>query len=239
MPAAGRVGMGSFSVLPQVTPRATFLLVLLAMLPCLASLWRSPAPTRLARAVAYASLCGFMFGWHVHEKAALHIVLPLALCAAVPGPGGASDARRFVVLSSAAHVGMFPLLWGLAELPIKWCLAALYALVACSGLAALHGTGAEGGAAPGLGLAAWQWAYLLGLVAVELYAAVVHPLVLGAEVLPFLPLMATSVYCALGVSWVWVDMAAQYVRESAVWGAIHPHGSSGSRRALGRRDKAQ
>ena len=44
------------------------------------------------------------------------------------------------------------------------------------------------------------WLYLGGLVLLQVFVSVVHPLLLGDR-LPFLPLMATSVYCALGVTW--------------------------------------
>lgn len=45
--------------------------------------------------------------------------------------------------------------------------------------------------------------YLCGLVGLELCVQVVHPLVCG-ERLPFLPLMAISVYSAVGMVYVWL-----------------------------------
>lgn len=57
------------------------LLVLLSMLPCLVKLWGKPRKESVLICVAYAYTCGYMFGWHVHEKASLHFVIPLGLAA--------------------------------------------------------------------------------------------------------------------------------------------------------------
>ena len=64
----------------------------------------------------------------------------------------------------------------------------------------------------------WQRAYLLGLVPLELYCAFGHRLLCGAIFgnsgqLPFLPLLLTSVYCAVGVVAAWLEMTVQYVRQ--------------------------
>ena len=48
-----------------------------------------------------------------------------------------------------------------------------------------------------------QVVYLGGLVAVEVYATFLHPVVLGDR-LPFLPLMLTSVYSSVGMLWAWI-----------------------------------
>lgn len=65
----------------QITPVTTFMIVLLALSPCLIKAWREPQPGMVTRWVAYAYTCGFLFGWHVHEKASLHFVIPLATIA--------------------------------------------------------------------------------------------------------------------------------------------------------------
>ena len=83
----------------QVTPIATFLLVILAMAPCLIKAFSNPQPKHIIRLVSYACTCGFMFGWHVHEKASLHFTIPLALIAM----DSLNDARHYFLLS----IGMF------------------------------------------------------------------------------------------------------------------------------------
>ena len=56
-----------------------------------------------------------------------------------------------------------------------------------------------------LPLVRWYEAlYLYGLVILHLYCTMVHPLTGLARRYPFLPLMMTSVYCALGVMWSWI-----------------------------------
>ncbi|XP_068493574.1 dolichyl pyrophosphate Glc1Man9GlcNAc2 alpha-1,3-glucosyltransferase isoform X4 [Phaseolus vulgaris] len=100
MPAAsftaGLVGDSSpFSVLPKITPSVTFIMVLLALSPCLFKAWKNPKPQMIIRWIAYAYTCGFLFGWHVHEKASLHFVIPLAVVAAQ----APEDARHYFLLS--------------------------------------------------------------------------------------------------------------------------------------------
>lgn len=57
------------------------------------------------------------------------------------------------------------------------------------------GPAAGGG---GIGLRWWESAYLCGFVPLELCCSLLHPALLAPR-LPFLPLLATSVYCSLGV----------------------------------------
>ena len=71
------------------------------------------------------------------------------------------------------------------------------------------GSGSGSAAACGssaLLLAPYERLYLWGMVAVELATSWVLPLLLG-ERLPFLPLMAVSLYCSLGMLHAWRRLA--------------------------------
>ena len=46
--------------------------------------------------------------------------------------------------------------------------------------------------------------YVMGIVPLEVYNSFLHPLLGLTERLPFLPLMLTSVYCAVGVCYCWL-----------------------------------
>lgn len=73
----------------------TFSIVLLAIAPCLIKAWKDPQPRMITRWIAYAYTCGFMFGWHVHEKASLHFVIPLAIISLK----SVEDAKHYFYLS--------------------------------------------------------------------------------------------------------------------------------------------
>lgn len=53
--------------------------------------------------------------------------------------------------------------------------------------------------------------YLFGLVIVELYGQILHPYLLRNE-LPFVPLMMTSTYCAVGIMYSWIWQLRQIIR---------------------------
>jgi alpha-1,3-glucosyltransferase len=274
--AGGIVGVSSYVVLPNVGAGTCALLVLLAIAPCLVACWKAPrhqAVAMLAPAIAYANLCGFMFGYHVHEKAALTVEIPMALVAVRSSDWG----QLYVLFSTAAHVGIFPLLFQTQEIPIRWFLAVVYYIISVWGLSSIHcqqqgqgqaagamalkqgasatpqkqlqaGAGASGTPSPvgmrtrrqlaqkqqGAGQQAppttpvkaadmrsygvqsmhqcCSWlpllyrVYLAGFVLLELYCALGHRALLWDR-LPFVPLMLTSVYCAVGATWTWTRMA--------------------------------
>lgn len=90
----------------QVTPLITLIAVLLAISPSLIKVWRDPQPRMITRWVAYAYTCGFLFGWHVHEKASLHFVIPLAIVAIQ----SLEDAKHYFLLSIGIILKPFDLL---------------------------------------------------------------------------------------------------------------------------------
>lgn len=217
----GLVGDSSpFAILPQITPLVTFMMVLLALSPCLIKAWTNPQPRKILRWIAYAYTCGFLFGWHVHEKALLHLVIPLAIVAL----DSIDDARHYFLLSTVSCYSLFPLLFEAQEYPIKVTLLLLHCLLMWFGFSSLFSweplsmspksdrnsdeksdelrSDEEGEGRFEIGLIGT--AYLLGLVGVEVWGQFLHPRVLGGKY-PFLPLMSISVYCAFGIiySWLW------------------------------------
>lgn len=53
--------------------------------------------------------------------------------------------------------------------------------------------------------------YCLGFVPLELYNSFMHYWIFGEDHMHFLPLMLTSLYCSLGVGWVWVRMLVSFL----------------------------
>ncbi|XP_048132670.1 probable dolichyl pyrophosphate Glc1Man9GlcNAc2 alpha-1,3-glucosyltransferase isoform X2 [Rhodamnia argentea] len=216
MPAAsftgGLVGNSSpFAVLPQA--------------------WRNPQPKDAARWIAYAYTSGFLFGWHVHEKASLHFVIPLALTA-VQSLG---DAKHYFWLSIVSCYSLFPLLYEAQEYPIKVLLLLLHCMAMFLGFSALFNESARAKAtapesrkgdqsgekrssslAKGGGFTiGWiTRCYLFGILLVELWGQFLHPYILGNK-LPFVPLMMISVYCAFGIMYSWIWQLRSIVRCSS------------------------
>ena len=74
--ASGIVGDFAFNVLPSVSAGVCLLLMFCTLLPAMYVVYRTPTPKVLVHALVYGSLCSFMVGYHVHEKA---IIIPLLL----------------------------------------------------------------------------------------------------------------------------------------------------------------
>ncbi|KAJ2082151.1 glycosyl transferase [Coemansia sp. RSA 988] len=198
----GRVGDTRFAVLPDIPPIATFVATFAAQTPAFAVLMRRTCrPTRLVQATVLCAHASFMFGWHVHEKAIMLILVPLGLLvAAAPSQ---RVLRAHAVLSIAGFYSLLPLLFGAQELPIKAAILLIWSL--CS-LALLHANGHS----------AWEC-----LTRVErLYVLGHFPLFALSELVPglfghmqFVPLALVSVYTALGVGYSWFCLAAAFLTD--------------------------
>uniref|UniRef100_UPI003AB0AC39 dolichyl pyrophosphate Glc1Man9GlcNAc2 alpha-1,3-glucosyltransferase isoform X11 n=1 Tax=Centroberyx gerrardi TaxID=166262 RepID=UPI003AB0AC39 len=171
--------------------------------PAVLSIWRRPrGACGFLRCLVLCALGSFLFGWHVHEKAVLLAILPLSILAVE----SREDAGIFLVLATTGHYSLFPLLFTPAELPIKILLMLLFTLFSSSALSKL-----------------FRWekpllhpleaVYLLGLVPLAIACEIVFPLSPWQQTLPFLPLLATSVYCAAGVCHAFVRLYVSMLRE--------------------------
>lgn len=72
----GLVGDTAFAVLPEITPRVTFILTLVFQLLPLIKLFAKPTFDNFVGAVTLCGYASFLFGWHVHEKAILLVIFP-------------------------------------------------------------------------------------------------------------------------------------------------------------------
>ncbi|XP_052794947.1 probable dolichyl pyrophosphate Glc1Man9GlcNAc2 alpha-1,3-glucosyltransferase [Mya arenaria] len=184
--------------LPSVSPLATLVLSGLSMMPSLLMLWARPrGPQSFVRALILCGFGSFMFGWHVHEKAILMIIIPMGLLILERK----TDASLFLVMSTVGHYSLFPLLFTQCETPIKIGLLLLTTIYAFSSFSNMYK--ASGGPTRLPLLSFIETLYLLGLLPLEVYTSLVHPLIGLSQPLPFLPLLLTSVYTSVGVTYCW------------------------------------
>ncbi|CAG9464091.1 unnamed protein product [Pedinophyceae sp. YPF-701] len=223
-------------LLPDVGPGATFGLTMISMTPALVALWRDPQPKRFLRCVTYCMMCSFMLGYHVHEKAALMVSVPLAVIVArivagdsMDGAGagrrgpakGTSSKGKFsggealwaawplLLATVVMHAAQWPLLFQQREYPIKIGLVAAHALLAWS---VARESGLTTRVTERVGwigrlASAGMRAVSIGIVPLEMVCLVLRNTAYGTK-LPFLELMLTSLHCAAGMLIAWAVMLA-------------------------------
>lgn len=198
----GLVGDTAFAVLPEITPRVCFLLTLLFMCLPLVKLFNKPTWENFIGAVTLCGYASFLFGWHVHEKAILLVILPFSLIAL-------RDRRHlsaFRPLAVAGHVSLFPLLFTPAEFPIKTIYTVLWLMVFLMAFDRL----APASTHPRFFfLDRFSTLYIALCIPLVAYTSLVHNVIFGAR-LEFLPLMFTSAYTSVGVVGSWVAYLAVY-----------------------------
>ncbi|KAJ5166041.1 hypothetical protein N7492_006337 [Penicillium capsulatum] len=199
----GLVGDTSFAVLPEVTKEYTFLLTLVFQLIPLVKLWFRPDWDTFVGAVTLCGYASFLFGWHVHEKAILIVIIPFSLIAL-------KDRRHFSAfrpLAVAGHVSLFPLLFTAAEFPLKtvytifWLVLFLFVFDRVAPVPE----------SPRIFVFdRFSLLYLTISIPLIVYCSMLHQMIFGFERLEYLPLMFMSSYSALGVVGSWVGFMVVY-----------------------------
>ncbi|XP_063549488.1 dolichyl pyrophosphate Glc1Man9GlcNAc2 alpha-1,3-glucosyltransferase isoform X4 [Gorilla gorilla gorilla] len=162
-------------------------------------------PRGFLRCLTLCALSSFMFGWHVHEKAILLAILPMSLLSV----GKAGDASIFLILTTTGHYSLFPLLFTAPELPIKILLMLLFTIYSISSLKTLFRKEKP--------LFSWmETFYLLGLGPLEVCCEFVFPFTSWKVKYPFIPLLLTSVYCAVGITYAWFKLYVSVLIDSAI-----------------------
>ncbi|KAK9462896.1 glycosyl transferase [Lipomyces oligophaga] len=112
----GLVEVGTFSILPNVSPNVTFALTLLFQLLSMIPLIKNPTFEKFICALTLCGYSSFLFGWHVHEKAILLVIIPFSFVVL-------NDRRYlnpFFCLAISGYISLFPLLFTSAEAFIKY-----------------------------------------------------------------------------------------------------------------------
>lgn len=200
----GLVGHTSFAVLPDVKPIHCFGLTLLSQMIQLIPLWTRPTYKSFLKAIAACGFSSFMFGWHVHEKAVMLILVPLSLLATEDW----NHYQAFVTSSVSGLISLFPLLFKAAETPVKMGYSSIWLLVVCHSLRSFVSKPAP---------TMWsfladntQTLYLATSLPLLVFTSTLHPsLSLSGHIpsnMEFLPLMITSVWCSVGMWIAWARL---------------------------------
>jgi alpha-1,3-glucosyltransferase len=201
----GLVGDTSFAVLPEITPRLTFLLTIASQIPALIKLFLQPSSDNFLGALTLTAYSSFFFGWHVHEKAVLLVIIPFLLhCLRDRRHLGA-----FRPLAVAGHVSLFPLLFTTQEFPVKTVYTVLWLIVF---LAAFDKLAPASSHSRFFLLDRFSVLYIAVAVPLIFYCALMHG-ILFREKYEFLPLMFISSYSAVGVFASWVGYLVVFFSE--------------------------
>ena len=165
-------------------------------------LFRRPTWDNFIGSVTLCGYASFLFGWHVHEKAILLVIVPFTLVAL-------RDRRHFSAfkpLAVAGHVALFPLLYTAAEYPIKTVYTIFWLVLTLMVFDRLAPAASH---KRRFFLDRFSTLYIAVSIPLVAYCSVVHGLVFGASY-EFLPLMFTSSYTAVGVVGSWLGFMVVY-----------------------------
>lgn len=198
----GLVGDTAFAVLPEITPRLCFALTVLFQSIPLVKLFTRPSWDAFVGAVTLCGYASFLFGWHVHEKAILLVLIPFSLIAL-------KDRRHlsaFRPLAVSGHVSLFPLLFTPAEFPIKTVYTIFWLVLFLMTFDHL----APASKRPRFFLFdRLTIIYIAVSIPLVVYCSLLHQVIFGKSY-EFLPLMFMSSYTALGVVVSWVGFMFVY-----------------------------
>lgn len=195
----GIVEQSEHAVLPNIYPAYTFLLTVTAMLPCLRKLWNDVEnPLHFVRCVVLCAMSSFLFGWHVHEKAILLVVIPLTFMSVIRK----NEASIFLVLCTVGHYSIFPLLFTPFEQPLKLLLMLVHCVYAFCNLSQLYNTRKDKFSLPLLNRL--ETFYVISLVPLYIFSGLYSYLPIHDR-FPFLPLMLTSIHNAIGLIYCYIS----------------------------------
>ncbi|KAF9263510.1 glycosyltransferase family 57 protein [Marasmius fiardii PR-910] len=221
----GLVGDTVFAVVPNVKPIHTFAITVAVQSAILVKLWLKPTYKSFLTALTLCGYTSFLFGWHVHEKAILMVLVPLSLLAAERQ----AYFRTFILASVAGVFSLFPLLFTPAESIIERVYSIAWLIFTYLPISKRVYEFPKSFSYVLLDII--EKIYLVGFIFLQLFVAL-FPLAVswwkGSNVdsetrnsstagMEFLPLMATSVYCAIGLVWAYIRLIFVYVHDETAY----------------------
>jgi len=237
----GLVGDTVFAVLPNIKPIHTFVITIAFQSVVLIKLWLSPTYKSFLTALTLCGYTSFLFGWHVHEKAVLLILVPLSLLAAERH----AYFRTFILCSVSGVFSLFPLLFTPAESFVEIGYSIIWIILVYVPLSRRVYEFPK--SIPYVIIDTLEKIYLAGFPLLQLLLACL-PLLARRDAasaavcvptdnfscpdpgtksastntfgMEFLPLMLTSVYCAVGMVWGFIRLIFVYLNETTYQGQL-------------------
>ncbi|KAF8897425.1 glycosyltransferase family 57 protein [Infundibulicybe gibba] len=205
----GLVGDTVFAILPNVKPIHTFAITIAFQSIWLLKLWFSPTYKSFLTALTLCGYTSFLFGWHVHEKAILLVLVPLSLLAAERQ----AYFRTFILATVAGIFSLFPLLFTAGESPIKVLYSIVWVLMVYAPLTRRVYEFPK--SLSYVILDTLEKLYFAGFPVLLLFTSV-FPIIIAAA-MEFLPLMCISVYSAVGLVWGFLRLMHIYLNEETTY----------------------
>jgi len=152
-------------------------------------IWKTPSSKNFLHGVVIAAWTSFMFGYHVHEKAVLNIILPLALLSS-------ETPNTFFITCVTGTFSLFPLLFTPFEIILKGLIFLFH------GVMTYHFI-------PAISLKKYEWVYIFGFLPLYLFENL-GPMYLKKY--PFLPLLLVSDYCFLGIFYCYLKFYYSFLK---------------------------
>ncbi|TFL05788.1 glucosyltransferase [Pterulicium gracile] len=238
----GLIGDTVFAVLPNVQPIHTFLLTVSVQMVFLLKLWLTPTYKSFLTTLILCGYASFLFGWHVHEKAVLLVLVPLSLLAAERQ----AYFRTFMLASIAGIYSLFPLIFTPAESIVKVVYSTIWLVFVYRALA--HRVYEYPRSLAYVVIDTLEKIYVAGFIPLHIVVTALSFMHSGPTVTPvacvpshdftcpepepsaqtspganwqFLPLLLTSVYCALGCVWAFFRLSFVYLKGDMYQGHLN------------------
>ncbi|CCH43026.1 alpha-1,3-glucosyltransferase [Wickerhamomyces ciferrii] len=201
----------SFIILPNITPKVTFLLTLFYDILSLLPLLLQPNFKRFVGALTLNAYASFLFGWHVHEKAIMLIIIPFTFLI---------NERRllnsFLIIAGSGYVSLFPLL------PNQNLIKQFYTLIwfIIYSLSFMEVSKQKTSQNRIFLFDRISLVYLSSLIPMVLMVFFIDQFKSQIPILSkfeFVGLMIYSVYCGIGVISSWFGLSWLYFFEDSIW----------------------